>query len=385
MKQLVAVVLVVGVAAGMAWRFAAHAENERRAQPSTAPQAVRFVYPVNGPEKVVVTLPATVLPRQQVTLYARTNGFLQKWTADLGEPVKKGQVLAKLDAPELAAQLAQARTRLAQAERTLALVQQQHARTESLSKTGTLAQADLDASALRLSSAQGELATAKDEVIRLSTLVGYLTVEAPFDGTITRRMAENGELVSAERTALFELASTSDLVVEVEVPQWAAGGVSVGVVGKVETREGKSAPVVVERTAGALDPSLRILRVRLAPQGPLAVTPGAYARVRLELPRTEVPLQLPGSTLTVRGGAPQVATVGADGALHYVAVTMIRDLGRDIEVRGELTSETRVVTYPPAGLAEGDKVAATELKQDPRPPPAPTGPPKSETKLEAKP
>ncbi|MBX7101282.1 MAG: efflux RND transporter periplasmic adaptor subunit [Myxococcaceae bacterium] len=385
MKRLVAVVLVVGVAAGLVWRFAAHAENERRAQPSTAPQAVRFVYPVNGPEKVVVTLPGTVLPRQQVTLYARTNGFLQKWNADLGEPVKKGQVLAKLEAPELAVQLAQARTRLAQAERTLVLVQQQHVRTEALSKSGTLAQADLDASALRLSSAQGELATAKDEVVRLSTLVGYLTVEAPFDGTITRRMAESGQLVSAERTALFELASTSDLVVEIEVPQWAAGGVSVGVVGRVETREGKSAPVVVERTAGELDPSLRILRVRLAPTAPLAVTPGAYARVRLELPRTEVPLQLPGSTLTVRGGSPQVATVGADGALHYVPVTMVRDLGRDIEVRGELTPETKVVTYPPAGLGEGDKVAATELKQEQKPPAAPAGPPKSETKLEAKP
>lgn len=372
MKRTLVVVMVVGLGVGLAWRFAAQAEARKKAEPDAEPPTVRVVHPIDAPPKVSLTLPATVMPRAQVTLFARTNGFVKSWSADLGDQVKKGQVLAKIEAPELAAQLAQARTRLAQAERNLALVLGQHTRTEALSKSGTLSQSDLDSASLRLSSAQGELATSKDEVTRLATLFGYLTVEAPFDGTITRRGVDVGALVSSERTALFDLASTGDLVVEVEVPQWAAANVVAGVTAKVETREGKAVGAEVERTAGALDPSLRILRVRLKPLEPLPTSSGAYAKVKLELPRNEVPLQLPGSVLTVRNGTPQVATVGADQAMRFVPITLIRDLGREIEVRGELTADSRVVTYPPAGLNEGDLVKAVDLKAAAEPGGAPS-------------
>jgi RND family efflux transporter MFP subunit len=341
--------------AAVGWRFTRRAELEARASAAQAPVAVRVASPARASAVVKVSLPGTVRPKEQVTLHARSNGFLRSVHADLGDVVKKDQVLARIDAPDLVASLAQARARAEQAKASVALVRAQHERTKTLAANGNLSAQDLDASALRLTTAESELATTGAELERIAALVSYLTVRAPFEGTITRRHVTEGALVSAERTPLFELASTTNLVVDVDVPQWAAGQVRPGQEATV-TAGGRAMPAKVTRTAGALDPVLRTLRLEVTVAEAGALVPGAYTRVGLEAPRDEPPLLLPAAALALRQGATVVAVVQADSRVRFVPVRVLRELGKDAELAGELSPETKVALYPPSTLQEGDVV-----------------------------
>lgn len=341
--------------AAVGWRFTRRAELEARASAAQGPVQVRVTSPTRAPAVVRVSLPGTVRPKEQVTLHARSNGFLRALHADLGDVVKRDQVLARLDAPDLVASLAQARARHEQAKASVVLVRAQHERTKTLAGNGNLSAQELDASALRLTTAESELASTAAELERITALVSYLTVRAPFEGTITRRHVTEGALVSAERTALFELASTTNLVVDVDVPQWAAGQVRPGQDATV-TAGGRAVPAKVTRTAGALDPALRTLRLEVTALEAGALVPGAYTRVGLEAPREEPPLLLPSAALALRQGVTVAAVVQADGRVRFAPVKLLRELGKEVEVAGELTEETRVALYPPSTLQEGDVV-----------------------------
>lgn len=357
MKKLLGVILVALVATG-AWRFSKQAEARERAGQTAGPPPVRVAKPVTAASRLQVALPGTVRPKDQVTLYARTNGFLRGVLVDLGDVVKKDQVLARLDAPDLAASLATAKARLNQANASLELIKGQHERTLTLGKSGNLSAQDVDASSLRLKTAESEVALATAEHERLSALISYLTVRAPFDGTINRRLVDDGALVSAERTALFELATTGALQVDVDVPQWAASQVKAGMDASV-VAAGKTVPAKVSRVAGALDPALRTLHTELVPQD-MNLVPGSYVRVTFEVPRDEALVQVPSSAIAVRNGTPMVAVVGAGDLLHYVQVKVVRELGRDVEVLGDVPAESRVALYPPASLNDGDVVTPVD-------------------------
>lgn len=359
MKKLLVVLVVALVGAG-AWRFSKQHDAVSRASREPGPQLVRVAHPVAAAKVLQVALPGSVKPKDQVTLYARTNGFLRKVEVDLGDRVKKDQVLVRLDAPDLAASLATTNARLEQAEASLAVVRGQHERTLVLGKSGNLSAQDVDASLLRLKSAESERALAIAEHDRLTALVSYLTVRAPFDGTINRRYVDDGALVSTERTALFDLATTGTLQIEVDVPQWAASQVKVGMVANVVSG-GQTVPAKVSRSAGALDPMTRALHTELVPDTQSTVlVPGAYVRVTFEVPREEPVIQIPSSAIAVRGGVTMAGVVGAGDVLHFVPVKLVRELGRDVEVLGDLSPEGRVALYPPAGLVDGDVVQAVE-------------------------
>ncbi len=359
MKKLVVVITLALLAAG-AWRFSKQHEALEHAQQQPGPLAVRVAHPQPAATVLQVALPGSVRPKDQVTLYARTNGFLRKVEVDLGDRVKKDQVLVRLDAPDLAASLATTTARLDQANASLTLVRAQHERTLVLGTSGNLSAQDIDASSLRLKSAESEKALATAEQQRLTALVSYLTVRAPFDGTINRRYVDDGALVSAERTALFDLATTGNLQVDVDVPQWAASQVKVGMAAAVVSG-GKSVPAKVSRTAGALDPMLRTLHTELLPDAETTVlVPGAYVRVTFAVPRDEPVLQVPSSAVAVRGGVTMVGVVGAGDLIHFVPVKLVRELGRDVEVLGDVPLEGRLALYPPAGLVDGDPVKAVE-------------------------
>ncbi len=361
--KIFAAVALVAVASGVKWRFSEQDKAREKAAPSKQPPGIRVVSPTMAPEVISISLPGSLRPREQVTLFARTSGFLREWKADLGDPVKKGQVLARIDAPELGSNLAQAKSRFAQAQASLALVRGQHERTVSLGKTGTLSPQDIDTSALRLAAAENELSTSRSEVERLNTLVSFLTVAAPFDGAITRRMAENGALVSNGVTALFEVASVGDLRIDVEVPQFLAAQVKTGTPAKVTI--GKESAVwdaQVDRTSGALDPVLRTLPVQLKfTRGPAVVVPGSYARVKFEVPRSEPALLVPGAAVTNRGGASMLGVVQADSSIKFVPIKLVRDLGREVEFQGEVQPTMKVALYPSPSLSDGDKVTAVEV------------------------
>jgi RND family efflux transporter MFP subunit len=353
--KLVWVVLLV-LLGGVAWRFSKQTEAREHASAPPAPLGVRVVSPTVAPKVLKVTFPGTVRPVNQVTLYARSNGFLRGLVVDLGDVVKKGQVLAQLDAPDLGASLAQSKARLEQAKASIVLVRAQHERTKALAASGNLSAQDVDTSSLKVTTAESELATTTAEVDRLSALVSYLVVRAPFDGTVTRRYLDEGALVSAERTALFDLASTGTLQVDVDVPQWGAGQISVGEAARISTN-GVETDAKVARTAGALDPVLRTLRTELRPEPGAKLVPGSYVRVTFSLPRDEPPLVVSGSSLSVRQGVTNIVVVGAGQKVHLVPVKVTRELGREVELVGDLSAASKVVLYPPASLQEGDSVA----------------------------
>jgi RND family efflux transporter MFP subunit len=360
MKKLLVFLVVLGLVGAGLWRFSKQGAALARASREQGPQLVRVAHPVPAAKVLQVALPGSVRPKDQVTLYARTNGFLRKVEVDLGDRVKKDQVLVRLNAPDLAASLATTTARLEQADASLAVVRGQHERTMVLGKSGNLSAQDVDASLLRLKSAESEKALATAEHDRLAAMVSYLTVRAPFDGTINRRYVDDGALVSAERTALFDLATTGTLQIDVDVPQWAASQVKVGMVANVVSG-GQTVPAKVSRTAGALDPLTRALHTELIPDTQsMQLIPGAYVRVTFEVPREEPVLQIPSAAVAVRGGVTTVGVVGAGDLLHFVPIKLVRELGRDVEVLGDIPPEGRVALYPPAGLVEGDAVQAVE-------------------------
>ena len=361
MLALVGVIISIG----LVQRFRLHDVARENATPSTTPTPVRVVAATAAPEKITLTLPGSIRPREHVTLYARTNGFMRQWLVDMGDAVKKGQVLARIDAPELAANLGQAKARFEQAKASIGLVRSQHERTSAMAKSGTLSPQDLDASSLHLAAAESELATSSAEVDRLTALVTFTTVTAPFDGTITRRGFDNGALVTNGTTALFDIASTDDLRIDVEVPQWVAEQVQKGTTAQVTI--GKQSGVFeaeVARTSGALDPVLRTLGAQLVfKKAPTQVVPGSYARVKFEVPRSEPAIVVPGAVIAIRAGVPTVAVLQADGSLKFTAVKVMRDLGKEVELQALFPLGTKLVMYPPPALVDGDKVTAVENKQ----------------------
>lgn len=354
MKKILIPFAIVLIAAGV-WRFTKQGEARTMANREIGAPPVRVAMPVKAATELKVALPGSVRPKDQVTLYARSNGFLRQVFVDLGDTVKKDQVLARIDAPDLGASLAQTNARLAQANAALALVAAQHERTVALGKSGNLSPQDIDASALRLRAAESEKALATAEHDRLGAMVSYLTVKAPFEGTINRRYIDDGALVASERTALFDISTTDNLQIDVDVPQWAAAQLKAGMTAQVVSGQ-QTFTATVMRTAGALDPTLRTLRTELKPGPEAKLLPGAYVKVSFNVPRDETVVQVPSSSVAVRNGTPTVAVVGAGDMLRYVPVKIVRELGRDVEVLGDIPADARVALYPPASLADGDVV-----------------------------
>jgi RND family efflux transporter MFP subunit len=236
------------------------------------------------------------------------------------------------------------------------------ARTQRLVAGRFAASADEDEARLRASAAESARRTSRAELERLETLSGYLSVTAPFDGTITRRHIQQGALVSAGATALFDLATTQELRVDVDVPQWAASSVREGVEAQVTPREGGGSPTraTVARTAGALDAIGRTLRVELRlPEG-ASVLSGAYVNVRFTVARASGSVVIPSGSVVVGAEGTGVFTVDEARRARRVRVTLGRDFGRDVEVVDGLRLSDRVLVFPPAALADGERVETVE-------------------------
>lgn len=360
MKKVFLAVFALALVGTGIWRFSVQAQAHTNAEKVSGPPSMRVTTVTAANKDAEVWLPGTVAPRFQVTLYARSNGFLKQWLVDLGDTVKKDQVLARIEAPDLSASLSTTNARLIQAKASLALIKSQHERVVALSSSGNLSAQDVDTSALRLQAAESELALAVAEHDRLAALVSYLTVKAPFDGTINRRMVENGALVTAGTTALFDIATTGTLRVDVDVPQWAAAQMKVGLEAVVTAGTRKS-KATVSRLAGSLDPVLRTLHVQLTPDdGEALLSSGSYVRVKFDIPREDPVLKVPASAIAVRSGQTVVAQIAADNTIHFTPVKILRELGRDTEVLTSLEASTRIALFPPASMADGDAVTPVE-------------------------
>ncbi len=310
-----------------------------------------------------LALPGTLQGFQQAPLAARAAGYVQRWTKDIGSHVAKGELLALIEAPEIDQQLSQAEAARQQAAASLALTRSTVERWEALRKQNVVSQQELDERRSAVAQAEANLAAAAANVQRLRQLQGFTRVVAPFDGVITRRGVEVGDLVDSSGKALFVLTQMDPLRVYVNVPQAYAQLVRPGqkvVVTQAELR-GQTFTGEVARTAASIDPATRTMQVEITlPNRAGVLLPGAYVQVELPLAGSKT-LVVPTSVLLFRGEGTRVAALDTANRVHLKSVTLGRNLGETIEVLDGIAAGERLVVNPADSLAEGDSVAVVAL------------------------
>jgi RND family efflux transporter MFP subunit len=355
-----AVVLAVGAARVLLGRGAAQAALE--AQSAQGQKIfVRTVAPAPSKSANALTLPATLHGDNETAIYARVTGYVRSFAVDIGSRVKKGQVLAELDTPDLDQQVAQAVAQLENAKANVVLAEVALKRWKLLFAQNSVAKQDLDTKQNAYDTSVALRNSADAYLKQLQETTAFKHVLAPFDGVITQRNVDLGNLITSGSTgaALFSMARPDPLRVFIDAPQAYAGAIKVGDKVNVTQPElpGRVFAADVARIAGAINVTTRSQTIELALPNPDGVlTPGAYVQVSLPLP-PKGPLSIPANTLLFREEGPSVALVDAEGRAHLHPISIVNDLGATLELAGGLTPEDKVIINPPDSIADGDKVS----------------------------
>ena len=331
--------------------------TERVAIPTVA-----VAVPDDRGRRTTIDLPGRLEAYSQAQLYARVSGYLKEWKADIGTPVKAGQLLAEIEAPDLDQQIMQAEAGLSSAQANAELASQTLQRGQSLVTSGAVSKQDLDRRSADSANQQGLVKSAQANLSRLRVLERYKQIVAPFDGLVTVRTTDVGALITAGSgggPALFVVSDTLRLRAYVNVPQNYVPSVKVGTKAQIAVPEypGKTFTATVEASAQAVDIASGTTRMLLVVDNrDGALMTGAFATVRLELPNPEAAIHVPASALIFDQGGLRVATVGPDDRVVLKPVTIARDLGKEVQIATGLTAEDRVIETPPDGIASGDQV-----------------------------
>jgi RND family efflux transporter MFP subunit len=310
-----------------------------------------------------LVLPAQLQAYVDSSIYARTNGYLLRWYKDIGARVRKGDLLAEIDTPEVDQELSQAKATRQQILAQLELAKLSADRWANLRKTDSVSQQEADQQSSAYTQAQANLAAADANVRRLEQLESFKHIYAPFDGVITRRNIDIGALITAGSTAqtkeLFDLAQVDPLRVYVSVPQMDATSIRKGMPAHIELREypGQRFDGNVVRTADAIDPATRTMLTEVdVPNHKGLLLPGAYAQLHFSVPIHATHMSIPINALLFRPEGPRVAVVGPDQKVHLAAIIIGRDFGNKIEVLGGLNASDQIVVNPADSLEEGQQV-----------------------------
>jgi RND family efflux transporter MFP subunit len=371
--------LVIGVAAWGIWSRI-HAEGRlARATDAAAVATVATVRAQAGPAIEDIVLPGTVSAAYDTPIYARTSGYIRRWYTDIGTHVKAGDLLARIDSPEIDRELLQARADLLSARASNMVAQATARRVRALLPSRSVSAQQNDQAASDAAARAATVASNEANVQRLEQLVGFENVVAPYDGVVTARETDNGNLITAGSGTgpeLFRVTDTSWLRVYVQVPQSYAPDIHVGVQAELRFPEypGRVFPAVLTRTAGALQPDARTLLVQLrADNAQGALLPGGYAEVHFRLRRTDPGVRIPSSALLFRAEGLRVVTLSPDGRASLHAITPGRDFGTTVEILTGIAPGDQVVLNPPAALVDGEQVhVGAPPDQAPTQAPAPT-------------
>lgn len=353
--------IVLAVAGwGILTRLQARSALAREARDSALPR-VSVVLPGAGHEGGTLQLPANIEAWADAPIHARANGYLRRWLVDIGAPVRRGQLLAEIEAPEVTQQIAQARAQLAAAESADQLAQSTALRWKSMLATDSVAKQDVDEKVADAAAKHSGLAAARANLNRLSQLGDFQRITAPFDGVITARRTDVGALVTAGSGSgagpeLFRIQDVSRLRVYVNVPQAFAPAIKVGdpAVLRIAELPGKAFPARVASMAGALDPASRTLLTQLElDNGNAQVRPGSYGEVAFDLVNDGAGLRLPANCLLFRSEGLSIARVDGAGKVELKRVTLGRDYGKEVEVVQGLAPDDRVIINPPDSIESG--------------------------------
>ncbi len=347
---LIVLILLLGLANAVYGRWSRADTLSARAQ-AAAILHVLVVQPTPGsklgPQFTKLRLPGTLLGLSEAQIYARSNGYVKQWLKDIGEPVKKGEALALLDLPEVAKQVDEA-------EANYQLAKKAFDRWTRLRAEDAVSQQELDEKTAAYRQTEATLK-------RLREQLGFGQVVAPFDGIVTRRNVNVGDLVNAGNTgtaqAMFAMARVDKLHVYAFVPQDRASDIRVGDSVELLRANAPDKPIVgrIARTAGAIDNTTRTLQVDIeVDNADRALMPGTYVDIVFKIDPSNL-LVLPTNTLLFSPEGPQVATV-KDGTVTRKAVKLGIDYGQMVQVRSGVEETDQIITSPPDSIADGQKV-----------------------------
>jgi len=394
---IVVVAMVVGAAFVFGWvqrsRARANVLEPHVAEGGSKAIKVEVVKPHVIDSGREMTLPGSVRALEQTKIYPRTTGYVRKWLVDIGDKVAAGQLLVEIDAPELDAQLSQARAQLAQSQSAVnqVIAQRNYSKSNtqryaSLADQKLVSQSQVEQTQAQASTDEASVASAQANVVaqqanvrRLIETQGFLRVVAPFAGTITSRNIERGDLVSESKTTeLYTLAAIDPVRVFVDVPQTVVANVTPGAEATIAVREypGRKFTGKVTRSAGALDPDLHTMTTEIqVPNPDSALKPGMYVQASLSFPVPHHVVEIPATALYSDSQGLRVAVVDGQQKLHYVPITIERDTGATLQVATGLTGEERLVKIAVVGIPEGEavEVAAPRAPAGGAATPAPAG------------
>lgn len=338
-------------------RKALAAETEKLALPTVA-----VVKPSAEPASDELVLPAQLQAYVESPIYSRTNGYLLHWYKDIGSHVKKGDLLADIDTPEVDQELSQAKATREQISAQLELAKSSAERWANLRKTDSVSQQEADQEINAYKQSQANLAAADANVRRLQQMESFKHIYAPFSGVITQRNTDTGALITAGSTGqkgLFNLAQVDPLRVYVSVPQTYSPSVRSGMPAYIQLEEypGQKFTGKVARSADAIDPATRTLLTEVDVDNRDGhLLPGAYAQVHFAVPVQTIRMAIPVNALLFRPEGPRVAVVGPDQKIQLKAVIIGRDFGTRLEILGGLDSNDNIVVNPADSLEEGEQV-----------------------------
>ena len=357
-----AVIALVLVAVGI---FTRHRSDTQLATWTTAQgtPTVTVIHPKAEGAGDALTLPGNVQAYNSAAIYARTTGYIRKWFVDIGDPVRTGETLAILDAPEVDQQVAAAQADLQTARANQSLAASTATRWRDLLAKDAVSKQETDEKIGDLAAKSAIANAASANVRRLGALQGFTRLTAPFSGVVTSRSTQIGALVTAgtaASTPLFTVADVNRMRIYVRVPQAYSGQTRQGMHATLTVPEypGREFDVMLTRSANAVDPQSGTVLIELqAPNADRALKAGAYAQVKFPVASGATSeVRLPSSALIIGANGTQVAVVGPNGKALLKTITIGRDDGDSVAISAGLTATDRVIDSPPDSLQTGDPV-----------------------------
>jgi RND family efflux transporter MFP subunit len=363
---VIGLLIASGIIPRLKARKALAAETSQLAAPT-----VTVVQPQQGAPTSEIVLPGNIQAFVDAPIYARTNGYLKRWYFDIGSPVKQGQLLAEIESPEVDQQLSQAQADLGTAQANLHLSQITADRLSDLIKQDAVSQQETDNAVSDLASRNTAVKSAQANVDRLKELVAFEKVYAPFDGVVTARNTDIGQLIDSgasggQARSLFQVAAINKLRVFISVPQIYSQAAVPGITADLTFTEfpGRRFQGKLARTSRSIDPMARTLNVEVDVDNPKGeLLPGAYTEVHLKLKDGIPTMTIPVSALLFRQEGLRVALAKSDNTAQLVPVTLGRDFGDYAEITTGLTEQERVISNPPDSIIDGERLNVQTQKQ----------------------
>ena len=357
-----AAVLLASIVVG--YGFVGRAQSKQEVVQWTNTQAiptVALVQPTPASSHQTLTLPGNIQPFNRAAIFARVNGYVKSWDHDIGSPVKAGQALAAIDAPDLDQQLSQAKATLASVRANLQIPSLTANRNNILLQKQIVAQQLADQTTADATAKEAVVDANEANVRQLEAMQSFKTLAAPFDGVVTARNVEIGQLISPGGSGppLFEVSDLHRVRIFVQVPQSFSAGLAPGMKATFEMPQypGVQFDATLSHTSKSINASSHSMQVELqADNAAGKFFGGSYCNVHFEMPTDANLVTIPSTALVTGNQGTQVATLDSNDKVVLKNVRLGRDLGDSVEVIAGLSPSDRIINNPPETLAAGDTV-----------------------------